>query len=97
MIDPKAELESLVAHPGWRAFQQHVAHEWGPSGVQYVGELERVLNGTDNDAAASQARQILSARKVIERLMAWPAEELARLKRSSATMNEPSFSRRGGL
>ena len=96
MSERAQALESLLANPGWHAFTQHVFQEWGPTGVQYNAELRKALNLTDNDAAASQARQILANGIVIAQLVAWPAEELVRLTRSERVA-EPAMSRRGGL
>ena len=89
-------LESLVTHPGWSLFTQHVTHEWGANGIRYAAEMEKALNLTDNNVAASQARQIIAARKTIENLMRWPEEELQRLQRAEQRP-ELTMSRRGGL
>lgn len=89
-------LESLQAHPGWRLWVEHVDAEWGPNGGQYNAALDKALNLMDNDAAASQARQVRAGRRVIETLLAWPAEEVARLRRTPQG-SEPAQSRRGGL
>lgn len=91
-------LESLIDSPGFALFKQHVAREWGQNGARYTAEMEKALNLTDNNAAASQARQIVAARKTIENLMHWPEEELARLQRAEQTpAHANSMSRRGGL
>lgn len=89
-------LESLLDHPGWRMFTQYVTHEWGAHGVKYNAELDRALDLTDPAMAASQARQVRAGRVVIETLINWPAEEIARLKRQE---QQPEFSqsRRGSL
>jgi hypothetical protein len=89
-------LEDLQQHPGWRLFREHVDHEWGPRGVRYMSELEKALDLTDPGTAASQARQIVSARKVVDALMGWPTDELQRLKRAEQKP-ELTMSRRGGL
>ena len=89
-------LESLVTHPGWRLWIGHVTDEWGPHGETYNAQLDKALNLLDDSAAASQARQVRAGRKVIESLIAWPGEELARLKRSDRP-SDGTLSRRGGL
>ena len=89
-------LEALLTSPGWRAFREHVYQEWGPSGEKYQAELDKALDLTNNDAAASQARQIKAAQKAIQHLLEWPADELGRLKRAERPV-EPVMSRRGGL
>ena len=88
-------LESLLTHPGWRAFRAHAEREWGPSGLAYTAELDKALDLLDDSAAASQARQIRAARKVIEQLLRWPQEELRRLRPKA--IEPDSMSRRGGL
>ena len=67
-IDPES-LEHLLLSPGWAAFVAHVEQEWGPTGVRYQQALETALNLTDSEAAASQARQVLAARKTVELLL----------------------------
>lgn len=89
-------LEDLLARPGWRLFWDHVKSEWGPTGHQFQAQMDQALDLTDNDAAASQARQIRSAQKVIAGLMQWPQEEINRVKRQTET-KEPSLTRRGSL
>lgn len=81
MREDREALESLMAHPGWRAFCGQVDQEWGLNGLRFQAELDKALNLTDNNAAASQARQIRSGQKVILALLRWPAEEATRLKR----------------
>ena len=87
-------LASLLESPGWRLFCDFVAREWGPAGHTYAVELDKALDLTDPAAAASQARQIRAGRRIIERLLRWPDEELRRLR---APLSEPTQSRRGGL
>ena len=89
-------LEDLQQHPGWRLFREHVDREWGPRGARYMSELEKALDLSDPATAASQARQIVSARKVVDSLIGWPADELQRLKRAEREP-ELTMSRRGGL
>lgn len=89
-------LDSLQGHPGWVLFIDHVTQEWGPNGAFYNAQLDRALNLLDDNAAASQARQVRAGRHAIEALMRWPADEVARLRRSHGT-SEPPQSRRGGL
>jgi len=91
-------LESLLSHPGWRLYREHVDREWGPTGDRYLSHLEKALSLMDNGEAASQARQIVSARKVIEQLVNWPGEELARLSRVEKQADPVGAAgRRGGL
>ena len=81
MSEQREVLDSLQQHPGWALFCAHVEREWGVSGLRFQQELDRALNLTDNDACASQSRQIRSGQKIIMSLLRWPAEEMQRLKR----------------
>lgn len=97
MTDERRDvLEALLTSPGWSVFVHHVETEWGPNGATYQQELDKALDLTDSAAAASQARQVRAGRKVIEMLLAWPSQEIARLKRQEPD-SEPVLSRRGGL
>lgn len=107
MSELKHILEDFIAHPGWAWFQERVDREWGAHGTRFTGELKAALNLTDNNAAASQARQILSGQAVILALLRTPQEELAKLKNldtAKDTSARPPLapelvgqSRRGGL
>ena len=100
-------LEAGLHADFWQWFVDQVQQEWGPHGVRYQQELDQALNLTDNDAAASQARQVRSGQKVILMLLRVPAETLARLKTVPAVLPPGSGprddalltgqSRRGGL
>ena len=96
MTDITEALDALLKSSGWQLFRAHYDAEWGPRGTRYTSELEKALDLADPALAASQARQIVSARKAIEQLMVWPSEELARLLRQQRPA-EPVGSRRGGL
>lgn len=89
-------LESLGVHPGWGLWIDHLKSEWGPNGATYNAELDKALNLLDDNAAASQARQVRAGRRTIEALVGWRVEEIARLRRAQPG-SEPTHSRRGGL
>lgn len=89
-------LASLLEHPGWRLFVEHVQREWGSGGQAYAMELDKALDLVNDAAAASHARQIRAAQRVIERLIRWPSEELQRL-RGREQQRDQTISRRGGL
>ena len=76
MSDLKDVLECGVQSEFWRWFCARVDEEWGATGKRYLAELDRALNLTDNDAAASQARQIRSGQKAILALLRLPQDEL---------------------
>jgi hypothetical protein len=74
-------LDSLLKSPGWKLFTEHLDGEWGPNGKTYQANMDKALDLTDAEAAASQARQVRAARLMVERFSTWPVEELARLRR----------------
>lgn len=87
MSDDRIEaLDALLKSPGWKLFTEHLDGEWGPNGKTYQANMDKALDLTDAEAAASQARQVRAARLMVEKFGAWPAEELARLRRA---VNEP--------
>lgn len=100
MTDEAEALESLVAHPGWHLFLGHVEQTWGVGGTVYNEELDAALDLLDSQAAASQARQIRAARRTIQALVQWPADERQRLARQGKSVEPAAQSvmgRRGGL
>jgi hypothetical protein len=96
MNETVQNLESLLQHPGWRLFCEHIEAEWGKHGHLFHAELDKALDLIDNDAAASQARQIRSFQKRLVHLIVWPSEQIARFKRAEREQ-EVTMSRRGGL
>lgn len=106
MSDTQDILESGIQSEFWHLFREYVEREWGPQGVRYQQEMDKALDMRDNDAAASQARQIRSGQKVILSLLRWPAEEAKRLADATPTTTDAGrapmdpelvgMSRRGG-
>lgn len=78
-------LESLVEHPGWQLFYDHVKQEWGAAGC-WRKSVEQGL----------PVELVKLTNLEIGALMEWPKSEAARLKRQEET-KEPTLSRRGGL
>ena len=107
--DLKEILEHGLSSPFWRWFVEHVEQEWGPRGKRYQSEMDKALDLADNDAAASQARQVRSGQKVILALLRAPEVELKRLTAAASAEDEAygraslsheqlaGTSRRGGL
>lgn len=95
MEDPEA-LESLLTHPGWRAFEAYVLGRWGRTAEPYVAMLEGTQALTDTDLGELHRQQVIACAKLAAALLAWPREELARAQRATRPQ-DPSVSRRGGL
>ena len=89
-------LESLLTHPGWQLFHQHVGEDWGPKA--YAQKLKAaVSHARQVGKDASVALELVDAgNDAIAEAMRWPGEQLARLKRQEEKA-EPTMSRRGGL
>jgi hypothetical protein len=79
MSDLKDVLEGGLRSEFWQWFTSKVLEEWGAQGKRYLVELDAALNLSDNDAAASQARQIRSGQKAILALLRIPDEALRKL------------------
>lgn len=88
MSELREILETGVSSPFWQWFCARVHEEWGAQGKRFLPELERAANLSDNDAAASQMRQILSGQKAILSLLRAPHDELRKLK-SEPDTDEP--------
>ena len=91
-------LESLLAHPGWRLFEEQIGKDWGPKA--YAQRLKAAVSharsvGTD----ASHAIELVdAANDAIGEAMQWPAQQVSRLRRvEEAEAHPPTQSRRGGL
>lgn len=84
MSDRADILESLLQHPGWKLFLDHVKSEWSPAACwrkvrEEAGDLAKV------DYTNGQ----------VGLLVEWPAQEMAK-ERRERPMALP-MSRRGGL
>lgn len=89
MNELKDILERGIEGPFWAWFQDRVLDEWGPNGKRYLAELDKALNLTDNDAAASQARQVRSGQKAILSLLRLPYDEIRRQGESEPMVVAP--------
>ena len=94
MSDARDALSDLLKHPGWTIYVEHCLSEWGNRGTRYDAEMDKALDIVDPQASRAQALQIRVARKIVESLLAWPAQEVSRLGR----VEEPVTSgpQRGG-
>jgi hypothetical protein len=89
-----AEWRDLVDSPAWARLVQHAREEWlGPA---FAARVEALADRPDDAAALSQLRQMLAAKKAVERILKVPEEALARLERGQVSA-EPWPTRRGPL
>lgn len=90
----RENLESLTQSDGWRTFTDHVNAEWGPGGRAFIEAVTGAANSTDHATAMAHLQQIITAQKLIQRLMVWPDERLKQLKAPELQVIYP---RRGRL
>lgn len=90
----RENLDALTNSDGWRTFTNYVNSEWGPGGRAFTDAVTTAANGTDNATAMAHLQQIITAQKLIQRLMQWPEERLKTLKEPDLQVIYP---RRGRL
>lgn len=95
----REELDALVRSEGWRLFTAFVNSEWGSGGRAFVDAITKAADNRDNEQATDHLRQIIAAQKIVQRLVAWPAERLKALEPAELVNADAlaGHSRRGGL
>jgi hypothetical protein len=106
--ETRQDWSEWLQHPATRAFFAHIQGEWGTGGQRFDGLMNKLADSTEEDRKVlDQIRQVAVCKREIARLVQWPSEELARLKRQDVKP-EGSYrpelhpmlageSRRGGL
>lgn len=95
MNDLHAELSALVKSPGWLWVMHEARKELDETLTQ---QMTLAANDRDDAMALQKIRQVVAARKAIERLLASPSEKIRRLEESVAREHEPvGLGRRGPL
>lgn len=89
----RQELEELIQMPGWSRLRAYAETEWQG---QLGDKLAQAVGATDDALALQQLRQILVAKREIARLLQWPVDRVAALKRAEPPAIAGS-SRRGRL
>jgi hypothetical protein len=69
----------LVQSPGWTRLVTAAKHEW--EGQAFVRQVETLTDRPDDLAALSKLRQMMAAKRAIERLLNVPRERLSQLDR----------------
>lgn len=80
-------LDAMLRTPGWRIFWQHARQESGPEGYgrAVAQALASIGTGPDRQYEVTAAMdRIHFTADAINRLMAWPVEEIARLSSKKA-------------
>lgn len=95
MDDERAAWRDLKDSPGWARLLSHAHEEWhGPAFSQVVEQLADKPNDIE---ALNKLRQVIAAKKAIERLLRTPDEQIAKLERQREAEQSPSLGRRGAL
>ena len=95
--DTKAEQAAwtdLVQSPGWDRLVAHAKAEW--DGPAFVAQVESLADNPDDPAALSKLRQLMAAKRAVQRLLATPASQIERAKRMTSE-SRPFEGRRGRL
>lgn len=89
------EWQDLLQAPGWTRLVAHARAEW--DGPAFVAQVEQLADNPEDPIALSKLRQLLAAKRAVQRLLATPEEQAAKLKRGAPTLADIASSRRGRL
>jgi len=94
MDDEQAAWRDLRDSPGWVRLVSHAKEEWhGPTFSHLVEQLADKPNDVE---ALNKLRQVIAAKKAVERLLQVPDEQLAKLERQKQA-DQAVMGRRGAL
>jgi hypothetical protein len=93
--DIKHEWADLDRSPGFARLRAHAEAEW--SGPAFVSLVEQLADKPTDAEALSKLRQMLAAKRAVERLLSVPAEQVKRLERQGETQHLDPLRRRGSL
>jgi len=74
------DLDQLVHSQGWLRFQNFVSKEWGDQLQQH---LLTAANDREDTIALQKIRQVLAAKREIDRMVAWPQERLQQIEQAA--------------
>ncbi len=91
------ELESGLQSRFWGRLRAFADREWGPSGETYQQLLRKATQGPvgSEQDAVHRLKVVMAQHDAIQRLLAWPGERVAMLKRKTLGEATVSKSRRG--
>lgn len=96
MSEERNDWRDLQDSPGWALLKAHAEAEW--SGATFARLVEAMADKPDDSAALSKLRQAIAAKRAVEKLLATPEEQIARLDRlKAAEQGRESGPRRGAL
>jgi len=79
MNEVRNAWKDLLDSPGWAQLKAHAEAEW--SGPTFARLVESMADRPDDAAALSKLRQVLAAKRAVEKLLAVPEEQIARIDR----------------
>lgn len=85
----------LVQSAGFQRLVQLAQKEW--NGPAFVSLVDQLVDRADDMGALSRLRQMMAAKRAVERLLNLPRERLAQLDRREDAVKEPGQGRRGPL
>ncbi len=90
-----ADLEDLLASPGWQVFIAQIEAEWG--GVGFARKVAQTIGnpGLDPALAVAQLQQATVTQREVIRLKDWPSERIKQLKAQVIALLNTNTSRRG--
>lgn len=91
------ELESGLTSGFWMRFREHCEQEWGPAGERYQAAIKQAISGPSGVEADAvhRLKMITFAQAELAKLLQWPVERVAQLKRHTKEAAAVSVSRRG--
>jgi hypothetical protein len=96
MNEERQEWQDLTGAPGWARLKAHAEAEW--SGPTFARLVESLADRPEDTTAMSKLRQAIAAKRAVEKLLAVPEEQIARLDRlKAAEQGRESGPRRGAL
>jgi hypothetical protein len=97
MVDDneRREWTDLTQSPGWSRLVALAQAEW--TGAAFVAQVERLTDKPDDAMSLAQLRQMMAAKRAVERVLNLPKERLNYVARQTAADEANSHSRRGPL
>jgi hypothetical protein len=90
----RREWTDLTQSPGWAKLVALAQAEW--TGAAFVAQVERLTDKPDDAVALAQLRQMMAAKRAVERVLNLPKERLNYVARL-ASQEDAGTSRRGPL
>ena len=88
-----SDWKDLIDSPGWARLLEHARQTW--TGPTILGLVEQMADKPADSEALAKLRQMIAAKRAVERLLQIPAEAIARIERNEP--NAAPLGRRGAL